>query len=120
MVSAAIIFRRFVKALRHAVREEEFLPILASGGTLILIGTITYAVAEGWSVIDALYFSVATLTTSTVADSKLELTHAGTKLFTVFFVLLGIGILVETARRLGMAFVEVQREERQRLHRSGD
>ncbi|HEX2466641.1 MAG TPA: hypothetical protein VHJ54_00390 [Solirubrobacterales bacterium] len=34
------------------------------------------------------------------------------KLFTVFYVLIGIGILVEIVRRFGMAFVEIRREER--------
>ena len=34
------------------------------------------------------------------------------KLFTVFYILVGIGILVEIVRRLGFALVEVRREER--------
>ena len=34
------------------------------------------------------------------------------KLFTVFYLLVGIGILVEILRRLGLAFVEVRKQER--------
>jgi hypothetical protein len=33
------------------------------------------------------------------------------KLFTVFYILIGIGILVEILRRLGIAFVAVRAEE---------
>jgi hypothetical protein len=36
------------------------------------------------------------------------------KIFTVFYVLIGIGILVEIARRFGMAFVEVRRPDKSR------
>jgi hypothetical protein len=34
------------------------------------------------------------------------------KLFTVFYVLIGIGILVEIVRRFGFAFVEIRRQEK--------
>ena len=33
------------------------------------------------------------------------------KIFTVFYILVGIGILVELARQLGFAYVQVRREE---------
>ena len=34
------------------------------------------------------------------------------KLFTIFYVLIGIGILVELARQVGFAFVEVNRQDK--------
>jgi len=34
------------------------------------------------------------------------------KLFTVFYILIGIGILIEIVRRFGLAFVEIRRQER--------
>jgi hypothetical protein len=52
-------------------------------------------------VVDGLYFAVCTLTTSSIADPNLTLTHEALKLFTVIYVLTGIGILVELARELG-------------------
>lgn len=61
---------------------------------------------------DSLYFAVATLTTASIADPDLVLEDAWLKLFTVFYLLIGIGILVEIVRRLGTAFVEVRRQER--------
>lgn len=102
---------RLRKTLRHAFREEDFGPILSAGALLIAIGTISYALGNGWSVIDALYFSVATLTTSNVADPNLVLDDAWMKVFSVFYLLIGIGILVEIVRRLGTAFVEVRQLE---------
>ncbi len=61
--------------------------------------------------VDGFYFAVCTLTTSSIADPDLTLTHDALKLFTVLFVLTGIGILVELARELGVGFVK-EREER--------
>jgi Ion channel len=86
----------------------------------VIAGTATYAVGEGWSVIDALYFAVSTSTTTNVADPSLVLEHRWTKVFAVSYVLLGIGVLVEILRRLGWAFVAVRSgEEVQRADRAG-
>jgi predicted anti-sigma-YlaC factor YlaD len=52
------------------VREEGFLPVLSAGLALVVIGTVAYALGAGWSVVDALYFAVATLTTTSVADPE--------------------------------------------------
>jgi hypothetical protein len=62
--------------------------------------------------VDGFSFAVATLTTSSIADPQLVITGAPIKIFTVFYILVGIGILVELARQLGFAYVEVRRAER--------
>ena len=112
MVSALVTFRRVVSALRYAMREEDFGPVLAAGAFLIVSGTVTYALGADWNVVDALYFAVATLTTTSVADPDLVLEDGWLKVFTVLYLLIGIGILVEILRRLGTAFVAVRERER--------
>ena len=93
-------------------------PRVASAGVfIVLVGTLAYALGEGWHVVDALYFAVATLTTTSVADLELVLEHRWMKIFTVLYLLVGIGILVEILRRLGMAFVAVRSEAPQRRRR---
>jgi hypothetical protein len=62
--------------------------------------------------VDGFYFAVATLTTSSIADPDLVITGWPIKIFTVFYILVGIGILVELVRQLGFAYVEVRREEK--------
>ena len=111
MVSALLMFRRVARALRYAAREEDFLHVFGAGVALVIIGTVSYALGEGWNVIDALYFAVATLTTTGVSDPDLVLDEGWMKLFTVFYLLIGIGILVEILRRLGLAFVTVRAQE---------
>jgi hypothetical protein len=105
------MFDRFVKALRVAVRDEGFAQILGAGLLLVAVGTITYTTSQDWSLVDGFYFAVATLTTSSIADPDLTITGAPIKVFTVFYILVGIGILVELARQLGFAYVQVRREE---------
>jgi Ion channel len=112
MLSALLMFQRVAKAFRHAVREEDFLNVFGAGVLLVVIGTVTYALGSGWNVVDALYFAVATLTTTSVSDPDLVLQDGWLKLFTVLYLLVGIGILVEILRRLGIAFVEVRKQER--------
>jgi hypothetical protein len=113
MLSALLMFRRVAAAFRYAVREEAFLTVFSAGALLVAIGTLTYTLGAGWNVVDALYFAVATLTTTSVSDPDLVLQDGWLKLFTVFYLLVGIGILVEILRRLGLAFVAVRTQERE-------
>jgi hypothetical protein len=112
VLSALLMFSRFEKTMRYAFREEDFGRVLGAGALLVLLGTLAY-LGQGWSVVDALYFAVSTLTTTSVSDPDLVLDDAWAKIFTVFYQLIGIGILVEILRRLGFAFVAIRAEERE-------
>ena len=41
----------------------------------MFLGTLVYSLDEGWNVVDSLYFSVSTLTTTSVSDPDLVLTE---------------------------------------------
>jgi hypothetical protein len=112
MISALLMLRRVWAALHYAVREENFGPVFGAGVALVISGTLAYALGEDWNVIDALNFSVSTLTTTSVSDPDLVLDDGWIKIFTILYQIIGIGILVEILRRLGLAFVAVQARER--------
>jgi hypothetical protein len=114
MLSALLMLHRVVRAVRYAIRDENFLPVGSAGVLLVFVGTLSYSLGEDWNVLDAFYFSVSTLTTTSVADPELVLEHDWMKIFTVFYLLIGIGILVEVLRRLGASFVAVRAEDRAR------
>ena len=99
---------RFAGAVRRAAREESFAAIVSAAGALVLTGTVVYTLGESWNLVDGFYFAVCTLTTSSIADPDLVLTHDVLKIFTAFYVLTGIGILVEVARQLGVGFVKMR------------
>lgn len=66
--------------------------------SVVGIGVIFYHHVENWSLVDSLYFSVITLATVGYGD-LVPTTDAG-KLFTVFYVLIGIGIFAASANYL--------------------
>jgi len=101
---------RFAGAVRRAAKEETFAAAVSAAGALILTGTVVYTLGEGWRLVDGFYFAVATLTTSSIADPDLVLTHDVLKIFTTIYILTGIGILVEVARQLGVGFVKMREE----------
>jgi hypothetical protein len=74
-----------VPALRYATREEEFVQIFGAGVLLVLIGMLTYTLGEDWNVVDSIYFSVSTLTTTSVSDPDLVLNDGWLKLLTGFY-----------------------------------
>jgi len=59
---------------------------------VILIGTVFYHSYEAWGWIDSFYFSVITLTT--VGYGDFFPTTMVSKIFTTFYVLIGIGIML--------------------------
>jgi hypothetical protein len=70
MLSALLMLRRLGGALRVALREEDFGRILGAGAMLIAVGTVTFTLGNGWSMVDGLYVAVATLTTSSILDPR--------------------------------------------------
>jgi voltage-gated potassium channel len=84
--------------LRTLLREREGkILVWVTIGTIAL-GTFAYMRLEGWSAIDALYFSVVALATVGFGD-LVPTTDLG-KLFTVAYILFGIGILAAFASEL--------------------
>ncbi len=113
LLSAVVIFRRFVRVFKHAWHEEDFAHIASAALALVIIGTLTYTLGGDWSVVDGFYFAMATLTTSSIADPKLTIVDPWLKIFTTFYIVVGIGILVEVARRLGVSFIRVRQEDKE-------
>jgi hypothetical protein len=108
------MFRRFARTVHEASKDEQFVPLFGAAVSLLVLGTLVYAIGGGWSLVDGFYFAVATLTTSSVADPGLVLDDPWLKVFTAFYVLIGIGIFVALVGRLGLAFVALSQQDRAR------
>jgi voltage-gated potassium channel len=59
---------------------------------LVLTGTMFYSQEEHWKMLDSLYFSVISLTT--VGYGDMHPTHELAKIFTMFYVLFGVGLVL--------------------------
>jgi voltage-gated potassium channel len=85
------------------------LRVLAALGLVVAItaiGTIGYVVIEGASWLDGLYMTVITLSTVGFKEA-IPLTQAG-KLFTIFLIVGGVGVVVNMFRVLGEQIVEAR------------
>jgi voltage-gated potassium channel len=80
--------------------------------SLLIVGVVFYTLVEGWSVVDAIYFSSMSLATVGYGDLVPE-TDIG-KLFTVVYVLAGIGILVSFFTALTRKTLALQAERMRR------
>ncbi len=92
MLSFLITLGRFIHAIWTGLRDPEFRALLFLVIVTLLTGTLFYAKVEGWNAVDALYFSVITLTT--VGFGDLHPTNPASKIFTMVYIFVGIGILL--------------------------
>lgn len=74
------------------LKDKEYRQLLAITAIILAIGTISYHYIEGWTWIDALYFSIITLTTIGYGDFSPQ-TTAG-KLFTIGYIVIGVGMIL--------------------------
>lgn len=126
MVPLTLAFRGLARAVAGVWRDPETkaLPLVAAA--LVLTGTLFYWRFEDWTIIQSLYFSVVTLTT--VGYGDLSPTTAGTQVFTIFYILTGIGIFVALLASIAQQYIAQKAESpstRERLaarrqHRRAD
>ena len=81
--------------------ETKALPIIVAA--LLLSGTIFYWSVEDWTLVQALYFSVVTLTT--VGYGDLTPTSDFSRIFTIIYIFIGIGVLVAFLSSLGHHYI---------------
>ncbi len=78
--------------MNHGEEQQKLKPALFTLATVIAFGTYFYHLIEGWGWIDALYFTVTTATT--VGYGDLNPSHNISKLFTVVFILVSVGLVL--------------------------
>lgn len=100
MLSFLLTLNRMLKAFFMAWKDKEFQVLFVLTILTLTSGTIFYSTVEGMRVIDALYFSVITLTTVGYGDFTPQ-TDFG-KLFTIFYIFIGIGLIAGFIRKLAI------------------
>jgi len=92
-------------------------PVLSAFTAILIflgLGTIVYHALEKWSWIECLYFSTYSLTT--VGYGDFAPTNDASRLFTVFYLLTGVGAVVASLGVIGARYLEIRdRKVRERL-----
>jgi len=110
MLSFIVTVRRFLKALYHAGREEEFRALVFITVVLLFSGSIFYSYHEHWSYLDVFYFCVMTMTTIGYGD--LTPTTDLSKIFTIVYAFISIGVFVSLAAKLATGLMYHNRKHR--------
>ena len=82
----------------------------------LAVGTVVYTLVEGWSLLDAFYFCIVTLATIGYGDFAPK-TAAG-KLFTIGYIIVGIGLLAIFAKRIAERLVDRRLRRQEELMRN--
>jgi len=96
--------------LASAAGDAQVRLLTALTSTVIFGAAAVYRALEGWGWIDAIYF--ATVTMATVGYGDLAPATDGGKLFTIAYVLVGVGLFVTTAAALAEHVIAHARAER--------
>lgn len=91
------------RGLRYALADSYVRGLLVFAFAIIGLAALFYSVVEGWPYLDAVYFSVMTIATVGYGDLA-PVTTVG-RLFTIGYVLIGLGIFIAAVSALAAAIL---------------
>jgi len=106
-----ILIINTIRAIRTLWTDSQFKSLAKLTAIAIGSGVVFYSLVEHLSPVDALYFSVTTLTTVGYGDYSPETTLG--KLFTVVYVLVGVGLLLAFLSRVATQVVATHAHDRE-------
>ena len=105
MISFCFNFYQLFNAVIVGIKKDQEFRILFFLLLTILVGSTTfYSNVENWSIIDALYFSVMTM--STIGYGDFVPTTDNSKIFTIIFTFLSVGLFVALNTKIVLITLE--------------
>ncbi len=91
MIAIYLFFLSLLRRIRIGLKDPTFRGLFYTAVLIITLGGVFYHNIEGWSWLDSYYFTIITLTTVGYGDFSPQ-TDLG-KIFTMIYVVLGLGII---------------------------
>lgn len=82
----------FVRSILEFIKDKHYRDLLIASTFILISGTFAFHFIEGWTYLDAFYFSFVTLTTIGFGDFAPQ-TDEG-KIFTVIYIVVGLGMIL--------------------------
>lgn len=98
------------RGLRVALSDRSVQGVLGITVAIILWASAFYRYVEGWTWIDSIYFSVVTISTVGFGDFSPE-TSLG-KIFTIFYIIIGLGVFVTAATTIADAIISQAKDNK--------
>ncbi len=114
MIPAVILVYGYFRALIGILKDPAVKSLTLFILLLVIVGAFFYHQVEGWSYLNSVYFCVVTLATVGYGDLAPK-TNPG-KIFTIFYIMIGIGAFVTFASALAQKMSE-KRETMLERHR---
>lgn len=95
-----------IRTLFSFLKDREYRDLLITTVVVIALGSTVYHFLEGWSWVDSVYFSVITLTT--VGYGDLAPVTDGGKIFTVIYIVIGVGIILSFVNAVYAHYAETK------------
>ena len=100
---------RLFGGISSALKDPDVQGVLTLALTVVAVATLFYWLVEGWSLVDALYFSVVTIATVGFGDLTPHTTIG--KIFTILYIITGIGLFASAVATLARAILRSDRVE---------
>ena len=100
--------RYLIRGLRNFFHDPAGQATLGVASVVIATGTVFYRIVEDLRWIDSLYFSVITLTT--VGYGDISPTTTSGKIFTMVYVVVGIGIFVALVTEIAGHLIDARKQ----------
>jgi len=95
---------RLLKGIIRSSEDPEFRGLLLLTVVLLFSGTLFYSQHENWSHLDALYFCVMTM--STIGYGDFAPTTSLSKVFTIIYSLISIGVFVGVVSKIAQVMIQ--------------
>lgn len=109
MISFILTAKRLLDALLVAVKDKLFLSLITTLLLINLSGVLFYTKVEGWSYVNAIYFSWVSLIPSGIDVGFGPETDFG-KIFTMMYLVVGVGVMIGLLALIAKAVLNVDKE----------